>query len=147
MKTRENETDFSDAVERSMQIRKLYNELEKRKHGGPWTNQEDVIGFVHDVGELGRLVMAAEGRWIHPGDLHQDVGDKLSECLRWLFVLGAPNFLISNSPGFPGMNSVFSCEKAGSAKAGPNLNNPGLRLKSGPEPTHFFKNDLIPWTG
>jgi NTP pyrophosphatase (non-canonical NTP hydrolase) len=87
MKTRENETDFSDAVERSIQIRKLYNELEKRKHGGPWTNQEDVIGFVHDVGELGRLVMAAEGRWIHPGDLHQDLGDKLSECLWWLFVL------------------------------------------------------------
>ena len=50
-------------------------------------DQEDVIGFVHGVGELGRLVMAAEGRWIHPGNLHQDLGDKLSECLWWLFVL------------------------------------------------------------
>jgi NTP pyrophosphatase (non-canonical NTP hydrolase) len=87
MNTRANETDFSDAVARSMQIRKLYNELEKRKHGGPWTNQEDVIGFVHDVGELGRLVMAAEGRWIHQGDINNDLGDKLAECLWWLFVL------------------------------------------------------------
>jgi hypothetical protein len=42
---------------------------------------------VHDVGVLGRLVMAAEGRWIHEGALHQDLGDKLAECLWWLFVL------------------------------------------------------------
>ena len=41
----------------SMNRRLLDNELEKRKHGGPWTNQEDVIGFVHDVGDLGRLVL------------------------------------------------------------------------------------------
>ncbi len=86
MNAPENETDFSDAVARSMRIRKLYNELEQRKHGGPWTNQEDVIGFVHDVGELGRMVMAAEGRWMHQGDLPNDLGDKLSECLWWLFV-------------------------------------------------------------
>ncbi len=83
----ENQTDFSIAVERSIRIRKLYHELEKRKHGGPWTNQEDVIGFVYDVGELGRMVMAAEGRWVHPGDLPKDLADKLSECLWWLFVL------------------------------------------------------------
>ncbi len=80
--------------------RKLYNEFEKRKHGGPWTKQEDVIGFAHDVGELGHLVMAAEGRWVHPGDLYQDVGDKLSECLWWLFVL-------SERLGI-GLNTAFS---------------------------------------
>ena len=87
MNTRKNETDFSEAVARSIRIRKLYNELEKRMHGGAWTKQEDVIGFVHDVGELGRMVMAAEGRWIYQGDLDKDIGDKLSECLWWLFVL------------------------------------------------------------
>jgi NTP pyrophosphatase (non-canonical NTP hydrolase) len=87
MNPQDQETDFSNATARSMQIRKLYNELEKRKHGGPWTNPEDVIGLVHDVGELGRLVMAAEGRWIHEGDLTQDLGDKLAECLWWILVL------------------------------------------------------------
>ncbi|MFA6011791.1 MAG: hypothetical protein WC799_17505 [Desulfobacteraceae bacterium] len=35
-----------------------------------------MIGFVHDVGELGRLVMAAEGRWIHQGDMGKDLADK-----------------------------------------------------------------------
>ena len=82
-----NETDFSNAVERSIQIRKLYHELEEWNHGGPWTKQEDMIGFVYDVGELGRLVMAAEGRWVHPGDLPKDLGDKMAECLWWLSVL------------------------------------------------------------
>jgi NTP pyrophosphatase (non-canonical NTP hydrolase) len=87
MNTQKNETDFSEAVKRSIQVRKLYHELEKRMHGGAWSKQEDVIGFVHDVGELGRMVMAAEGRWVHQGDLNKDLGDKLAECLWWLFAL------------------------------------------------------------
>lgn len=89
MKSPQNEADFSAAVERSMQIRRLYNELENRKHGGPWTKQEDLIEFVSDVGELGRLVMAAEGRWIHHGDLDKELGGKLAECLWWIFVLSS----------------------------------------------------------
>lgn len=87
MNTRDKETRFSDAVAQAMKIRKLYNELEKQNHGEPWTNQEDMLGFVHDVGELGRLVMAAEGRWVHQGDMGKDLGDKMADCLWWLFVL------------------------------------------------------------
>jgi len=87
MNTQENTADFSSAIDYSIRIRKLYNELEERNHGGPWTNQEDVIGFVHDVGELGRMVMAAEGRWVYPGELREDLADKWAECLWWLFVL------------------------------------------------------------
>ncbi|MEI8312917.1 MAG: hypothetical protein WCH98_19385 [Verrucomicrobiota bacterium] len=87
MSDRENGTDFSGAVGRSVQIRKLYNELERLHHGGPWTNQEDFIGFVRDVGELGRMVMASEGRWAYEGDPGKDLPDKLSECLWWIFVL------------------------------------------------------------
>jgi NTP pyrophosphatase (non-canonical NTP hydrolase) len=87
MNAPENETDFSKAMARSMQIRQIYHELEKRKHGTAWTPQEDMIGFTCDVGELGRMLMAAEGRWVYPGDLKQDLGHKLSECLWWLLAL------------------------------------------------------------
>ena len=87
MTTKPHDTDFTTAVQRSVAIRNLYHELEKRNHGGAWTNQEDMIGFVHDVGELGKMVMAAEGRWLHPGDLGKDLQDKLSECLWWIFTL------------------------------------------------------------
>jgi len=87
MPTDQTETDFSPAIARALRIRNLYNELEKRKHGSPWTNQEDMIGFVYDVGELGKLVMAAGGRWVHQGELGKDLPDKLAECLWWLLVL------------------------------------------------------------
>ena len=80
-------TDLSAATLRALRIRKLYNQLEEKMHGGAWTNQEDMIGLSSDVGELGRLVMAAEGRWIHEGDLPNELGDKLSECLWWILVL------------------------------------------------------------
>ena len=46
-----------------------------------------MIGFMSDVGELGRLLMASEGRWVHDGDLPKDLGDKLAECMWWIFVL------------------------------------------------------------
>jgi NTP pyrophosphatase (non-canonical NTP hydrolase) len=105
MNTPEDETDFSKAMERSMQIRQIYQELEKRKHGTAWTTQEDMIGFTYDVGELGRMLMAAEGRWVYPGDLKQDLGDKLAECMWWLFVL-------SGRLGVD-MNAAFAGKMAG----------------------------------
>jgi NTP pyrophosphatase (non-canonical NTP hydrolase) len=81
------ETDFSAAIERSMRIRKIYHQLEELKHGSHWSRQEDFIGFANDVGELGRMVMASEGRWLYKEDLGKDLPDKLAECLWWIFVL------------------------------------------------------------
>ncbi len=56
-------------------------------HGGAWTPQELMIGYLYDVGELGRLIMAKEDRWVHQGDLPKELEDKLSECLWWVLVL------------------------------------------------------------
>jgi NTP pyrophosphatase (non-canonical NTP hydrolase) len=46
-----------------------------------------MIGFVYDVGELGRLLMAAEGRWVAAEDREKQLEDKMAECLWWLFTL------------------------------------------------------------
>ncbi len=46
-----------------------------------------MLGYVYDVGELGRLVMGAEDRWMHEGDLPKELRDKLAECLWWVLVL------------------------------------------------------------
>ena len=83
------ETDFSDAINRSVAIRTIYSKLEELNHGTPWSKQEDMVGFAYDVGELGRMVMAAEGRWVYKGELNKDLPDKLAECLWWLFVLSS----------------------------------------------------------
>ena len=70
------EIDFSAAASRALHIRKLYNQLEESLHGGAWTNREDMLALSSDIGELGRLVMAAEGRWVHEGDLPKELGEK-----------------------------------------------------------------------
>src|ERR671924_1483197 len=72
---------------RARHIRELYKQLEERLHGSAWTPQELFIGFGYDVGDLGRLVMATQDRWVHKGDLPEELAGKLSECLWWILVL------------------------------------------------------------
>ena len=79
--------DFTAATARARQIRELYKQLEERLHGSAWTPQEVMLGYLSDLGELGRLVMAAEDRWRHEGDLPRELEGKLSECLWWVLVL------------------------------------------------------------
>ncbi|SFL42000.1 nucleoside triphosphate pyrophosphohydrolase family protein [Pelosinus propionicus] len=79
--------DFSEATEQAMHVRMLYQKLEECNHKGAWTTEEDMLAFTTDVGVLGRLVMAAEGRWVYHGDVHAELGSKLAECLWWIFVL------------------------------------------------------------
>jgi NTP pyrophosphatase (non-canonical NTP hydrolase) len=79
--------DLTTAASRALHLRALYEELEKRLHRSSWTPQELFIGFGYDVGDLGRLVMATQGRWMHEGDLPEELAGKLSECLWWILVL------------------------------------------------------------
>ena len=79
--------DFTAATARARHIRARYKELEIRLHGSAWIPQEIMLGYLHDIGELGRLVMAAEERWLHDGDLPRELEDKLSECLWWVLIL------------------------------------------------------------
>ncbi|MDR3563381.1 MAG: hypothetical protein P4N59_18370 [Negativicutes bacterium] len=81
--------DFTAASERAMQLRSKYQQLETLYHKDVWTTEEDMLAFTTDVGALGRLVMAAEGRWIQDGDVQADLGSKMGECLWWLLVLSA----------------------------------------------------------
>ncbi len=82
-----NKINFTAATNRALNIRELYQQLEVRLHGRAWTPQEQMLGCVSDIGELGRLVMAAEGRWLHEGNLPRELEDKLAECLWWILVL------------------------------------------------------------
>jgi len=83
----ENKLDFTAAAARASHIRDLYKQLEERLHGSAWTPQEVMLGYLSDIGELGRLVMATQGRWLHEGDLPRELEDKLAECLWWVLVL------------------------------------------------------------
>ncbi len=78
---------FSEVVERSVQIRKLYHQLERQNHGTEWTVEEDALAFLTDAGLVGRLTMSQQERWPKGGNTVSDLEHKLSECIWWLIVL------------------------------------------------------------
>lgn len=53
---------LSEAVERSVEIRKRYHQLEKQTHEKEWTVAEDALAFLTDAGLVGRLTMSWQGR-------------------------------------------------------------------------------------
>ena len=54
--------EFHSIVDRAIEIRKLYEEKERRLYGSPWTREEMALGFVGDVGDLAKLILAENGR-------------------------------------------------------------------------------------
>ena len=72
--------DFTALSERAWRIRQLYGELEARRYGRPWTREEVALGFVGDVGDLAKLVQAAEGVRNIP-DAPAKLAHELADCL------------------------------------------------------------------
>lgn len=105
--------DFTAATSRAMQVRELYEQLERRHHGTAWSPQELMIGFLYDLGELGRLVMGAENRWMHEGDLPKELEDKLAENLWWVLVL-AKRLEIDITKSFASKMDELDAKLAGS---------------------------------
>lgn len=78
---------FSEVVERSVQIRKQYHQLEQQYHEKEWTVEEDALAFLTDAGLVGRLTMSQQERWPKGGDTLSELEHKLSECIWWVIVL------------------------------------------------------------
>jgi len=77
---------FSEMMERAVQVRKQYAEFEKEKYGASWTNQELALGFVGDVGDLVKLVTAVNGRR-EISDAREKLEHALADCLWSVIVL------------------------------------------------------------
>lgn len=78
---------FSEVVERSVHIRKLYHQLENQHHATEWTVEEDALAFLTDAGLVGRLTMSQQGRWPTDEEPVPELEHKLGECIWWLIVL------------------------------------------------------------
>ena len=78
--------EFRNLVERAMDIRQRYAELEQVKHGRAWTKEEIAMGFVGDVGDLAKLVMAHSGVRDIP-DAEAKLAHELADCLWSILVL------------------------------------------------------------
>ncbi|QJW47711.1 hypothetical protein HA075_19275 [bacterium BFN5] len=111
--------DFTAATEQAMRVRRFYQQLEEYKHNGAWTIEEDMLAFTTDIGALGRLVMAAEGRWVYDGEVKPELTNKLSECLWWILVL-SDRLGINMTEAFTLFMDKLERELAKSVTAGPN---------------------------
>ncbi|MBI5304072.1 MAG: nucleotide pyrophosphohydrolase [Chloroflexi bacterium] len=72
--------------ERALDVRNQYAELERANYGRAWTREEIALGFVGDVGDLAKLVMAQNGiRHIEHAD--EKLAHELADCLWSILVL------------------------------------------------------------
>ena len=77
---------FSDLQQSALQLNELYERLEVKRWGRPWTTQELALGFMGDVGDLAKLIQANAGiRDID--DCKAKLGHELSDCLWSIMVL------------------------------------------------------------
>jgi NTP pyrophosphatase (non-canonical NTP hydrolase) len=78
--------EFSELVQRATRVRAQYAKLEQKLYGAAWTNEELALGFVGDVGDLAKLVMAQNGRRNIP-DADSKLAHELADCLWSVIVL------------------------------------------------------------
>ena len=78
--------DFRQLIDRAIEIRKQYSETEKTLYGSSWTNEEIALGFVGDVGDLAKLVIAENGKRNIPNS-KEKLEHELADCLWSIIVL------------------------------------------------------------
>jgi NTP pyrophosphatase (non-canonical NTP hydrolase) len=77
---------LAELTEHALQIRQAFAAREQSRTGRPWTREEIMQGFVVDVGDLMRLVMARSGaRFV--ADADAKLAHELADCLWSVLVL------------------------------------------------------------
>jgi NTP pyrophosphatase (non-canonical NTP hydrolase) len=77
---------LSALAQRANRVRQLYAALEAKRGGRPWTRAELAQGFVGDVGDLMKLLMAKDG--LRPAvQLDARLAHEFGDCLWSLLVL------------------------------------------------------------
>jgi len=84
---------------RALEVQRSLNEAAAARGGRPWTREELMQGFVGDVGDLMKLVMAKAGA--RPvDDLDRKLAHELSDCL-WSVLVLAQAYGVDLAKEFP----------------------------------------------
>jgi NTP pyrophosphatase (non-canonical NTP hydrolase) len=78
--------EFQKLIERAIEIRKQYETMEKQLYGSAWTSEEIALGFVGDVGDLTKLIVAVNGKRNIPNSTAK-LEHELADCLWSVIVL------------------------------------------------------------
>ena len=77
---------LSELSARALEIRQRFAAHERTRNGRPWTREEIMQGFVVDVGDLMKLVMAKAGTR-QVADADAKLRHELADCLWSVLVL------------------------------------------------------------
>ena len=72
--------EFQKLIDRAITVRKQYSEKEKALYGSSWTSEQIALGFVGDVGDLAKLIIAENGKRNIPNS-KEKLKHELSDCL------------------------------------------------------------------
>lgn len=89
---------FEDMQQRAIEIRNKYDTLNKAKRGVTWNEQQLMAGFVGDVGDLSKIIMAKHGLR-DMDDIDEKLAHELSDCL-WCVLVLAGKYNIDLSAEF-----------------------------------------------
>ncbi len=78
--------DLKILTKRAIEIRNKYRDSEVKRNSKEWTNLNLMEGFVGDVGDLMKLVMAKEGLK-QVENVDEQLAHELSDCLWSILVL------------------------------------------------------------
>jgi len=90
--------EFQEIIARALEIRRKYAAMEEKCYGSSWTGEELALGFVGDVGDLAKLVVAMEGKRAIP-DAEAKLAHELSDCL-WSVIALADAYQIDLEKAF-----------------------------------------------
>ena len=99
--------EFRQLIDLAMRIRKQYEAKEKDLYGSTWTREEIALGFVGDVGDLAKLIMAENGKR-NIANSREKLQHELADCL-WSVIVLAHQHEIDLETSF--MNTMSELEK------------------------------------
>jgi NTP pyrophosphatase (non-canonical NTP hydrolase) len=77
---------FNDLTKRAVEIRAKYDKLNQQKRGITWNEQQLMAGFVGDVGDLSKIIMAKHGLR-DMENIDTKLAHELADCLWSVLVL------------------------------------------------------------
>ncbi len=89
---------FDDIQKRAVEIRNKYDELNQEKRNVTWNEQQLMAGFVGDVGDLSKIIMAKHGLRAMD-NVDEKLAHELSDCL-WSVLVLASKYNINLSAEF-----------------------------------------------
>ena len=77
---------YQELLKVAIQVRAKYNKLNEREHGDAWDGNKLMAGFVGDVGDLSKIVMARSG-FRSMDNIDEKLRHELSDCLWSVLIL------------------------------------------------------------